>query len=200
MKLSSDLESLICNKKLPGEDAQRLMTPVDRMEEASYSYRDAAVAILLFENSGQIYFPIIRRVVDGDVHSNQMALPGGKVDAGEQPSYAAIRELHEEIDAKVGAVRIVRELTSLKVPVSGYKIHPFVALYNHDQAWSRQQDEIDQIFNVSLLELLDQSSIFHAQETSNEMPKGAPYFVLEGQKVWGATAMILSEFRQLLIG
>jgi hypothetical protein len=92
-------------KTLPGQEAQDTMLPPWRRGDSGNSgtssesilYRDAAVLILLYEQEGRWYFPLIERSADPGPHSRQIALPGGSLEKGESAEHAAFRVFEEEL-------------------------------------------------------------------------------------------------------
>jgi len=61
-------------------------------------------------------------------HGGQVSLPGGVVDPGETFEQAALREAHEEVALRLDGVRVLGALTPLDIPVSGFRLHPIVAV------------------------------------------------------------------------
>lgn len=126
-------------------------------------------------------------------HGGQVSFPGGRVEPGESLVQGALREAHEEIGLDPAAARVIGELSHLHVPVSDFVIHPFVALLADMPAWRRDEREVEAVLEVPLVRLADPAG--RTVETWDY--QGAQYLVplfpFAGEKIWGATAMILSE-------
>lgn len=200
-----DALTQILVKDLPGFEGQQVMMPAGRRvilpELGEFkALKPAAVLIALFkENETDDWrFPLIQRVEDGFAHSGQIALPGGRMEAGETVEMAALREAEEEVGLKQSSVTVIGKLSPLPIPISGFLVHPVVGVLTHEPAWKPQPGEVEAVFTVSVSDLMNESN--RATETRHfrEQPFAVPYFHFDAYKVWGATAMILSEFDHLL--
>lgn len=192
-------------QKLPGQDAQYLMAPqnrerIERELMKTGQYKPSAVMILFCEDEeGRLFIPLTeRRTYDG-AHSGQVSLPGGKYDAADGDlSETARRECYEEIG--VSELEILGKLTELHIPVSGFLVQPFVGyckLKNPEMI--QHQREVKQILKLELNHLLDDASIEQGTiEISGNLKIKTPWFDVQGYRVWGATAMILSELKELM--
>jgi 8-oxo-dGTP pyrophosphatase MutT (NUDIX family) len=182
---------------LPGREAQMLMAPGYRQAResaASEGFRQASVLILLHPLDASLGFPLIRRPETMRHHGGQIALPGGAVEAGESYRGAALRELREELGIGLDESSIVGELSPLEVPRSGFTIHPFVAYMDSVPEYLVQPDEVASLFEARLDGLLDpEARRVEARRFGVEVWP-VPYYPVCGEKIWGATAMILSEF------
>jgi len=184
----------------PGEDYQLKMAPAHRKPVNEYllentSYRLAAVMALLVplsENDPGVIL-IERSVYDG-VHSGQIALPGGKPEQNETLEETALRELNEETGIKTHLPRVIGKLSPLYIPPSNFLVHPFVAALSVVPEFSPQEREVQRIFTMPLSELHPSRVLRDEMITSEGFIVEAPFFMLDnGNKIWGATAMILSE-------
>ena len=127
-------------------------------------------------------------------HGGQVSLPGGAVEGEETIEAAAIREAHEEVGIEPSAVELVGELSSLHVPVSGNVLHPRVGLSAARPDWQPDPGEVSRILEVPLAGLADRAALQVDTRERFERSVEVPYFAVEGEKVWGATAMVLAEF------
>ena len=185
--------------------AQGHMAPSERPFSAPReNVRRAAVLIVLYPQhetaatDSVLAFPLIRRAEYPGVHSGQMSLPGGRLEADEQPEQAALRETCEEIGICSG-VTLIGSLSRLYVPPSNFEIWPLVGWYNDQPRWQPDVREVDQVFSIPLAALLDDSSKRHDErEFMAGRRMRLPYYLLADQVVWGATAIILSELEQRL--
>ncbi len=178
------------------------MAPGYRLEpdffNASGLWREAAVLVLLYEADGGVRFPLMLRPSGDGVHSGQVSLPGGSREAGESLESCALRETAEELGVDSSTVRVVRPLSPLEVPPSRFTVHPFVGIVSGWPAFKPEPAEVAAVFEPSLDDVL--AAVSH-QEDQAEF-RGSlwrvPYYRLAGQRVWGATAMILAELEVLL--
>ncbi len=187
---------------LPGRDAQLIMSPYGRERlEQNYTktYRESAVLILIYPKQNQLFFVLIKRPSYNGVHSGQISLPGGgREDEDTDLMKTALRECQEEIDAHVEEHDVIGRLTVLNVPVSGYAISPFVAYSQSEYFFMPDKHEVEKILEIPLQELIDADAQMGKFPVRNGLQISAPFFLLNGQRVWGATAMILSEFKEML--
>lgn len=184
-------------KELPGRSAHLQMAPPwrrDALHPETY-YRPSAVLLLLYPWEEDLYFPLIRRSSTMNHHANQIGLPGGALEPGETPETAALREAQEELGIVPEKVSILGRLSPLGLSVSSYTIVPIVGFSEPVPHFRPNLEEVAHWFPVPLSELLNRNSI---NTLSLEDGREAPAYRLKGQSVWGATAMILAEFIQIL--
>ncbi|MEJ2556995.1 MAG: CoA pyrophosphatase [Anaerolineae bacterium] len=135
-----------------------------------------------------------------DAHKGQIALPGGAREDGEALVQTALRETREELGVPPEGTEVLGQLSALYTPPSNYCIHPFVAYRPIAPTFRRDPVEVADVLEVSLALLLNPSTrkVEHWSDPRFESPRRVPFFDIHGQVVWGATAMILSEFVTLL--
>lgn len=189
-KLSQALES-----ELPGPDSQYKMAPQLRLENNQKFYRNAGVLILLFEASDKWQIVLMKRPEYPGVHSNQVGLPGG-IHENSDPDLAAtaLREAMEELGIDNGRIRLLGKLSKLEIPVSGIEVTPFVDYYPEKPEFIPDPEEVAYLIEVPLANLLNDESVEEEIRTIRCKIVKVPYFQIGEEKVWGATAMILSEF------
>ena len=135
-------------------------------------------------------------------HTGQVSLPGGRVELGETLEAAALREATEEIGVDPGAIELLGRLTPLHIPVSGFLLHPIVGFTPMRPAFQRAEWEVARIIEAPVSLLADPAVV--KREIRTRVVKGqpidvdVPYFDIDGEKVWGATAMVLAEFCAIL--
>ncbi|WP_317896799.1 NUDIX hydrolase [Aurantibacillus circumpalustris] len=189
---------------LPGAEAQYLMAPTHRQRYELRSlkaeeYKPSAVMILFCEdNSGNMFIPLTERMTYNGVHSGQISLPGGKFDKNDGDlSSTALRECYEEIGVK--EIEMIGKLTPLFIPVSNFLVHPFIGVSKiKNPQMKNQEREVKTILKIGLQNLLDDSIVKHGSITVGDVVIKSPWFEVENLKVWGATAMILSELKQII--
>ena len=187
---------------LPGLAAQLRMAPQPRLgwdpEHLPDGLRDAAALVLLYCHDGRLHVPLTVRGGGMRTHTGQVSLPGGSVDAGESIEAAALREAVEEVGVDPAAVTILGRLTSLHIPVSGFLLHPVVGVAGARPRFQTAEWEVARLLEVPLA-ILDDPGTLRTERRQRQAGAGTidievPYFAFEGEKVWGATAMILAEF------
>lgn len=169
------------------------------IEKYTKTAKKAAVLCLIYPNKGLLHFTLIKRVEYQGVHSNQIGFPGGKLEAGENSLQAALRETEEEIGLKVPESSILGALTELYIPPSNFLVYPYVAYINTTPTFILDAKEVAYLVEVPLNDLLNSANIKTKEMQLSYGTFNNPYFSLKKEVVWGATAMILSEFRTILM-
>ncbi len=142
---------------------------------------------------------ILRKVYQG-VHSNQIGFPGGKVERIDKNLMeTALRETHEEVGVPPGEVEVIKELSEVYIPPSNFLVRPYIGLYPNPRPFVKEDFEVESIVEVYLKDFMDDSNhINEVLTTSYAKNIDVPAFKLNGYTVWGATAMVLSEIKELL--
>ena len=130
-------------------------------------------------------------------HAGQVAFPGGRLDRGEEPIAAALREAHEEILIAPDAVEVIGAIEPYRT-VTGYVVTPVIGVIAPDLPITPHEHEVAEWFEAPLSFLIDpinqrrQSALFEGRERH--------YYeiVWNGRRIWGATAaMIVNLSRRL---
>lgn len=160
----------------------------------------AAVLLLVYPAQQQSYFALIKRPTYKGAHSNQIALPGGKVEVQDKSLLeTAIREASEEVNIKPESVLKTTPLSPIYIPPSNFLVTPFLGISLSKPLFVKEEREVDEILEVNLHELLQHNKLPQTSiQTSSNTVINTPYLKLQNQVVWGATAMILNEFKHLL--
>lgn len=189
---------------LPGQQAQYEMASLRRKLELIdfenlRDYKESAVCLLLRPTDKTTYFYLIERAVYDGVHSGQIAFPGGKKDEIDKDlNETALRELHEETGLKLDANAILGSLSRLYIPPSNFMVFPVVAWIEHSPSFQINIREVQTILEVEIGDLLSQDTLKETIVEVGGIKIKTPYFKLRGKIVWGATAMILNEFRTII--
>jgi 8-oxo-dGTP pyrophosphatase MutT (NUDIX family) len=194
------------SRPLPGLEAQLRMAPTPRAGWDPFKVpegtRDGAALILIYPHDAQFFLPLTVRGSELRNHTGQVSLPGGRVDDGESIEAAAVREAEEEIGVERGAVRILGRLTPLHIPVSNYLLHPVVGFIDARPVFNRAEWEVARIIEPTLAQLRDPATVkreFRMRTTGGQATQiDVPFFDIDNEKVWGATAMVLAEFCAIL--
>jgi len=186
---------------LPGMDAQDRMAPRPRREWSGFDSaraRRAAGLLLVFPKDERAHIVLTVRSSTLGRHSGQVSLPGGVVEPGETIEEAALREAHEEIGLPLAGVQALGTLTPIDIPVSGFRLHPVVATTPAYPRLRPADGEVARVLEVPV-ELLMDPQCRGARDMERDGRKyRVPTLVIDGAEVWGATAMVLSEFMALL--
>ncbi|MBS7256096.1 NUDIX hydrolase [Flavobacterium branchiicola] len=192
--------------ELPATFAHIKMAPKERIQELknldveSKNPRIAAVMMLLYPKKGKTYLVLIVRNAYNGVHSSQIAFPGGKyenTDANFEET--ALRETHEEIGVAPEKIEIIKHFTPMYIPPSNFLVHPFLGISKEELSFYPDIREVAGIIELPLSVFLDDEIIIEATlSTSYAANALVPAFNIQNHIVWGATAMILSELRDVL--
>ena len=191
------------SETLPGVQAQLKFAPMPKRPDWRAGHfppdsRTAAGLLLLYPREHDVAMPLTVLASGLARHAGQISLPGGATDPGETLAETALRDASEEIGVDPSSVRVLGELTPVHVIVSGFTLHPIVAVTDRAPDFRAAPGEVDEILQVSLDDLRDASKIGRGTRTREGVAVEYPYFDFLGHQVWGATAMILGEFICLL--
>lgn len=204
------LHSLIKNleerlkQPLPGALAHDLMRaiPVGSLKpdfQHELPPKPGAVLILLYEDDGIIKFPLIKRQEYLGAHSGQISLPGGKAEPGEDSIETALREGEEEIGLNRNTIQVIGKLSDFFVIPSNFLVTPIVVATETLPVLRPDPREVAKILTGDLMEITHQDAIRNKEiMAAGQFKMMAPHFEIEGEVVWGATAMILNELCHLV--
>ncbi len=161
--------------------------------------RHGGVLILFYYDQDHWKFPVIRRAEYDGVHGGQIALPGGKKEEEDIDLIAtATRETEEEIGVNRSDIQIVGQLSSFFVGASNYEVLPVVGMIDHKPNFLPDPMEVAEVIEVRMMDFLDGSKRKEKEIMVRDFPLIAPYFDIENQFIWGATAMMLSELTAIV--
>ncbi|MEO1013334.1 MAG: CoA pyrophosphatase [Bacteroidota bacterium] len=178
---------------------------IQRMQESSRKRENAkkagVMALFYPNNKGLTHLLlIVRKAHPKDVHSGQIGFPGGQVEHRDTDlMYTALRETYEEVGVPIRDITVIRSLSQLYIPPSNFEVHPFIGLYRNGKGFRKQISEVETLVEVPFPQFMDDASVFNENlSTSYATDISVPAFKLNGYTVWGATAMMLSEIKELL--
>jgi 8-oxo-dGTP pyrophosphatase MutT (NUDIX family) len=181
---------------LPGCVSHKKMLPLNRTLNASDEEQKiikySSVLLLLFIENNDLNTILIKRPEHMKHHAGQIALPGGRIEKGETPLETALRETWEEIGISPDHIEILGSLSVLYVQVSGFQIHPFVGWLDKKPEFSINKNEVEKTISFPVKLLKNSFEEVELNTISGRLK--VPCVQFEGEIIWGATAMILSEF------
>lgn len=189
---------------LPGRDAQARMAPHPRPGWEADSIpevepRQGGVLALLYPYNDQLYLPLILRPTYNGVHSGQVGFPGGGYEEVDQDlTDTALREAYEEVGVVSTSVQVLGHLSRLYIQPSNFYVHPTVGWTPRRPDFRTDPYEVAQLLEVPLQALQDPANQHEEQWQLRDRRALVPYFNVDGQIIWGATAMILSELLALI--
>ena len=190
---------------LPGLSAHLELAPYRNEIELDFKNKNPKIAstlLLLYPKDGETFFCLIERQEYEGTHSNQISFPGGKNESGESMKETALRETNEEIGVDPISINIIGELTQVFVPPSNFLIHPFVGYCDFTPDFKASEREVKRIIEVNIKDLFKKDVIrikkMSFKKSSRNVDFEVPYLDLNNKIVWGATSVILNEFRKIL--
>lgn len=204
LKLKPGHITLKLSEPLPGIEAQFRMAPLsagnipDRGKPPP-GIRQSAVMLLLFNSESDTECILTLRSNALLHHGNQISLPGGRKELDESAEETALRETYEEVGIHPDSVEILGQLTPLHVPVSGNVIQPVVGWMNGLPALRPDHREVAEAFTLPVRHFIDPVFLKKTNRILRGLDYEIPYWDVHRIPLWGATAMILSEFCEIII-
>jgi len=188
------------SQALPGSVSHRKMLPINREltanPEDQSRIKHSSVLLLLFIEDDELKVCLIKRPGHMKHHAGQIALPGGRIEKGETSIETALRETWEEIGITSAQIEIIGSLSELYVQVSRFQIHPFVGWLKAKPVFNINKNEVEKTISFTLNNIRNISEEVELNTISG--PLKVPCVKFEDEIIWGATAMILSEFYDVL--
>lgn len=187
---------------LPIEDVRTIhgrMAPRPNGFPQATPPRKAGVLVLLFPQPGSEWRILLtRRTEKLRGHSGQVSFPGGQRDETDRDyTHTALRETCEELGI-CDPIHLIGQLTPIYIPPSNFDVYPSVGWLPQLPPIRANEDEVAEVFSVSLAQLLDPATKHHEERTIQGYTVQVPYYAIQGHKVWGATAVMLGEFEARL--
>lgn len=196
----------LAEAELPAMEAHIKMVPFERIESLknnaveNNSPRMAAVMMLFYPKNGITHLVLIVRNSYEGVHSGQIAFPGGKYETEDEIfSKTALRETQEEVGVSPAIIDVIKAFTQVYIPPSNFIVHPFLGICKEEICFVLDPSEVSSIIELPLSVFLNDEILIESKiSTSYAKEINVPAFDIEGHVVWGATAMILSELKDVL--
>ena len=183
------------DQPLPGTDAQSRLAPQPRGKPSGCTPQSAAVLILLYPHRGSLHLPLTRRTETVATHRGQISLPGGAQEGEEPLVETALRETEEELGVHSTVVKVLGQLTPLYTGGSGFLITPVVGWTPARPDFRLDPHEVAELMEIPLTLLYSPTLLRQETWTLNGQQTLVPLYRLGPEiAIWGATAMILSEF------
>ncbi|MCX6182016.1 MAG: CoA pyrophosphatase [Bacteroidetes bacterium] len=189
---------------LPGKEVQIRMAPYhdkvnEKFKTRTEKARTACVLILIYPVNEVPHLVLMKRPSYDGHHSGQISFPGGKHENEETYEETALREAKEELRIAPEKVNILGQLTTLFIPPSNFEVLPFISVCKERPVFIKDPKEVEEVIEIDLPHILSNDSI---KEKPMQLSAGfsftVPYFDIKDEVVWGATAMILFELREIL--
>src|ERR1700688_271886 len=189
---------------IPGDPSAVAMADIDGQPIT----RRSAVLVALFEEAGETHLVLTRRSFSMREHRGEIALPGGRSDAGESPSDTALREAREEVGIPESSVRVVGWLSPIVTLSLGSAIWPVIGFLDRRPEMVTDPAEVDRAFTVSLADLLAEGTFLEERWRRDLARPGADadgyfpiyFYRVPGDLIWGATARVVTELLCVVTG
>ncbi len=190
--------------KLPGNHAHQLLAPPGRVTNLPPSIdiadvKRAAVLMLIVDSNDRPELILTKRKVYKGVHSGQISLPGGKREESDRNyQHTALRETEEEIGIPSSKIEVLAQLSELYIPPSNFLVQPFLGIMEEQTEFIAEESEVEQIIPVDLNQLFHPDTRGEHYVDARGHRIKVPAYKVDDHIIWGATAMMISELKELL--
>ena len=197
-------ERVRSNNDLPGWNSHKKMAviPINSITEKAFippkDAKQASVGIIVFKENNKLFFLLTKRTENVEHHKGQVSLPGGAIDRNETAKNASLRETNEEIGIDSSTLESLGQLSSLYTPVSYFNIHVFLWYSKVQPQIKINNSEVDQVYKISLDELIDNNLVSNTPINKSGFEINVPAYNFNECICWGATAMIITELKDII--
>lgn len=189
--------------ELPGVIAHSKMLPPGRQLKTSENelpmVKLSSVLLLLFPENNRLYTCLTRRPSTMRHHPGQISFPGGKVEKEDRSAeMTALREAREEVGINPDEIEILGKLSDLYVEVSRFSIQPFLAWADQKPGFLVDYGEVEELILFPVSDFVANEAILETELETATGQLRVKYYPFNGEFIWGATAMILSELIEIL--
>ena len=189
-------------RSLPGPASHARMAPLrddglERLRVEGRACREAGVLALLYPRSEEAHLLVTVRRGHLAQHAGQVSFPGGRRESDEPLLQTALRETQEEVGLDPREIEVLGALTPLYIPPSNFCVYPFVGFTKIEPDLVPHDYEVERIVHVPLRRFLAPDNVVEEEWLVRGEPTRVPFFNVEGLRIWGATAMMISELAAL---
>lgn len=197
------------SQPLPGLSSHLKLAPKVRIPELKNQLKDeanaqkSAVMILLFEEDSRMKVVFIKRSMYVGIHANQVAFPGGRYEESDiNLETTALREVEEEIGIEANAIEILGRLSDIFISTSNFIVSTFVGFLKNKPTFVKDEREVADIYAINLQHFFEDDIIFEKDfiVPSSQNSIQAMCYKIGNTNIWGASAMIMSEFVDAIVG
>jgi len=160
----------------------------------------AAVLVPVTEIGGEAAFGFIRRPKSVKRFAGQIAFPGGRIEHGETPLAAALRETEEEVGIKPDRVEIAGFIPALSTATTGFVVWPVVGIVHGAPAIHPAPEEVEQFFWAPASYFANPGNVVRRSEILKGESEPRRAFVYNGHEIWGLTFRIIVSLVERLQG
>ncbi len=188
---------------LPGLEAHRKLLPPGRrlklFDQELLSVKLSCVLLLLYPEGEQLFICLMKRPSTMRHHPGQISFPGGKVEKEDvSAEMTALREAREEVGIDPSSIEILGKMSDLYVEVSRFSIKPFLAWSDKKPDFKINSEEVEELILLPISDFVIEETISKTELQTLTGSLRVNYYPYNGQIIWGATAMILSELIEIL--
>jgi 8-oxo-dGTP pyrophosphatase MutT (NUDIX family) len=189
----------------------------NRVGNSITKFTQSAVMILLVEENGETYILFEKRALTMRNQPGDISLPGGRIEEGESPREAAIREAEEELNISRDDIEFIGDMDYFISPYNTI-IYPFVGKLNDNVNINPSKDEVDHVFKVPIKFFQQNEPLCHDVELKPQFEKDYPFhlihagedykfiirryhqyfYLYEDYVIWGFTAQIIKSFIDII--